>query len=101
MKIGILIGAFCLISMVAGCKSGSSAEAKATCEAALSNYERCVAEVLGPEMAEMAKQKRDVDACVNSKETVKGYTVCNKKASDCEAFMDCTMKIAMGEVPTE
>ena len=84
--------------LVFGCSR--DVEEKKVCVDAADRYVECVGEVLGPEMQATVKAKgrSGVKECSKDERAQKAYTICLAKP-DCEAFMDCTMSIAMGEMP--
>ena len=48
-------------------------------------------------LADMARGKRDIEACAKSKRTVDWYRDKCLPTKTCEQFMDCTMDLAMQE----
>lgn len=87
-----------VIAALAGCGDKVDPEKKKICEQAADRYVACVKEIMGPEMAAQADSKRDIAACAKDDRTVKAYQVCMPK-DGCDAFMDCVMDIAMGQMP--
>ncbi len=88
-----------LVVALAAC--GGSREAKKVCEQAGEKYATCVQEMLGPEMAAMARGKDGVAACARDDKTVAMYKKCLPEA-DCTKFMDClegTARDAQPEIP--
>lgn len=85
-----------VVVVVAGC--GGSREARKVCEAAGEKYASCVQEILGPEMAAMARSKDGVAACARDDKTVAMYKKCLPEA-DCKKFMDCLEGSAVDAQP--
>lgn len=79
---------FVLPMLAIACSRGESAESKDLCEKAANRWEGCVKEMMGPEMAKMAADKRDIGACARDDRTVAMYRTCLPKSS-CMQMMDC------------
>jgi len=88
-----------LCAMFASAQAGCGGEKKICVEAA-EKYTQCVEQILGKEMADMArsKSKAGIKACSEDSRTQKMYEKCMPE-KDCEAFMDCTMAYAAAEGP--
>jgi hypothetical protein len=74
-----------LLLLVLGC---GNKPARAVCEQASDHFERCLGEMFGPEMKEMARDRRDVASCASDGETVKMYEKCEGKRT-CNQYLDC------------
>lgn len=85
-----------LVLALAAC--GGSREAKKVCAEAGEKYASCVAEILGPEMAAMARSKDGVAACARDDKTVAMYKKCLPE-TDCRKFMDCLEAYARNSQP--
>lgn len=92
MKATFVTAAWVLSFTVLGC---SNTELRKVCTAAADRYEVCVGETLGASAKRMVAGKRDIDACVASERTAHWYRDKCLKTDDCEAFMACTMELAM------
>ena len=67
------------------------------CEEAGKRYVQCLEETLGKEAADMAKAKSNVEGCAADQRTVDWYRDKCLPTKDCDAFMECTMDLAMQE----
>lgn len=92
----LLVGSL-FVAFPSGCGSDKpSAENMKICEQAAKRYITCTEEVMGKEMADMARSKKGgVEACARSQRTVDWYRDKCLPAPDCEKFMECTMELAM------
>ena len=87
-----------MVVAVASCGDEPAPDAEALCEKAADRYGTCIEELLGPEMAAKVEARRDIDACAGDERTVEAYRTCLSRQG-CDAFMDCVMDIATGEMP--
>lgn len=93
----VLALAPCLLA-VSGCEKKPEAPDPASmkiCKEAGDRYVKCLEETLGKEAADMAKAKSNVEGCAADKRTVDWYRDKCLPARDCDAFMECTMDLAM------
>lgn len=81
-----MLPALAALALLAGpaCKG----DAKKVCNQAFEKYVTCVEKTVGPELAKMARQKKDIEACAKDERTVKMYKKC-LPVKDCEKFMKC------------
>jgi len=73
----------CLLSL--GC---SSKPAREVCEHAADHFERCVGEVFGTDMKQLARDHREISSCAGDAATVKMYEKCEAQKS-CADYLDC------------
>jgi hypothetical protein len=85
-----------VVVALAACKGRG--DAKKVCEEAGTKYASCVEEILGPEMAAMARSKDGVAACSRDDKTVAMYKKCLPE-TDCTKFMDCLEGYAQDTLP--
>jgi hypothetical protein len=82
-----------LLATACGKSAGGDAHSREVCEKAADRWEGCVLEMLGPEMANQAGDKRDIGGCARDGKTVAMYERCLVKAT-CNELMDCLMETA-------
>ncbi|MFO0744513.1 MAG: hypothetical protein U1F43_02425 [Myxococcota bacterium] len=99
-RIVVLAGSVLAVVALAAAPAcgGDKKAARATCERAGDRYQQCVLELLGPEAAALAAQKKDIDSCVGDDMTVRMYDTCLVKTK-CDEFMDCMMDYAAKTAP--
>lgn len=90
-KILVLAG---VVSLMGAC----GGDAKKVCNRAYDKYVTCVEKVVGKELAQVARQKKNIDACAKDKRTVKMYKHC-LPVKDCEKFMKCLTDYARTHGP--
>lgn len=73
------------LTLCAGC---GSRPAREICEHAADHFERCVGEVFGTDMKQLARDHREVSSCANDAATVKMYENCEAQKS-CAQYLDC------------
>jgi hypothetical protein len=66
----------------------SGKPAREVCERAANHFERCVGEVFGTDMKQLARDHREINSCANDANTVKMYEKCEAQKS-CELYLDC------------
>lgn len=77
-----------LLVVVLGLLGCGNKPAREVCEQASDHFERCLGEMFGPEMKDMARDRRDVASCASDSETVKMYEKCESKRT-CDQYLDC------------
>lgn len=87
-----------LVGLVA-CGSKPSRKARKVCKQAAEQYVTCIGDLLGPEMAQAARNKDGIDACARDERTVEMYRTCLPR-TECGEFLDCLENYALAATPT-
>ena len=74
-----------VVLLAVGC---GNKPAREVCEHAANHFERCVGEVFGTDMKQLARDHREIASCAGDAATVKMYERCEAQKS-CSQYLDC------------
>ncbi len=74
-----------VVLLAVGC---GNKPAREVCEHAADHFERCVGEVFGTDMKQLARDHREITSCASDAATVKMYEKCEPQRS-CAQYLDC------------